>query len=104
MFRGENVIFKNWLNYVILVSRVLLEKRGLENLLLGPQPTWLLKSFVTRGITGPWICGAPGSSFTCPFQEHSHSTRMRIFMNRSKMHLLCILLIHGKRFPVKLLI
>ena len=33
-------------------------------------------------------------------QEHSHSTRMKIFMNRFKMHLLCILHIHGRKYPV----
>jgi len=88
-------------NCVILDSRVLLEKRGLENQLSAPQPTLHRRCCVTRGTTGPWTCGAPGSSSTSPFREPFHSMRMKIFMSKFKMHLLCILLIHGKKFPVE---
>jgi len=103
-FRGENVIFKNWLNYAILVSLVLLEKRDLENLLLAPQPTWHQKCCATKATTGLWTCGAQGSLFMCLFLEHFLLTRMKIFMNRFKMHLLCILHIHGRKSLAKLLI
>ena len=55
------------LNYAILVSLVLLEKRDLENLLLAPQPTWHQKCCATKATTGLWTCGAQGSLFMCLF-------------------------------------
>ena len=74
------------------------ERRGSGSRSWGPRPTWPRRCWGTRATTGPWTCGAPGSSSTSHFPEHFPSTRTRTSMNRSKTHPSCILLIHGRIF------
>ena len=85
-------------NYVTLGFHGSSERRGSGSLSWGPRPTWPRRCWGTRATTGPWTCGALGSSSTSHSRAHSPSMRTRTSMNRSKTHPSCIPLIHGRRF------